>query len=100
MSGRVVRTRDVTMPQSFGHCCRETAHCDTAELFAVPELQTAEAGIAQAVRLLDDRTEHGGEVARRAIDDLQYLGGRGLLLQGLARLGRQPRILDCDNGLV
>src|SRR6516225_2752559 len=99
MSGRMVRTRDVTMLQSFGHCCRETAHCYTAELFAVPELQTAVAGIAQAVRLLDDRTEHGGEVARRAIDDLQYLCGRGLLLQCLARLGDEPRILHRDHRL-
>ena len=33
------------------------------------------------------------------IDDLQYLCGRGLLLQCLARLGHQPRVLHRDNGL-
>ena len=31
--------------------------------------------------------------AGRRVDDLQYLGGRGLLLQSLARLGQEPRIL-------
>ena len=33
------------------------------------------------------------------IDDLQDLGGGGLLLQCLARLGDEPRILDCDDRL-
>src|SRR5207244_691989 len=37
-----------------------------------------------------------GEVAGRRIDDLQYPGGRGLLLQRLARLGQQPRVLHRD----
>ena len=31
--------------------------------------------------------------------DLQYLGGRGLLLQGLARLGQEPRVLHRDHRL-
>ena len=41
-----------------------------------------------------------GRGARRRIDDLQDLGGRGLLLQCLAGLGDQPRILDRDHRLV
>jgi hypothetical protein len=48
---------------------------------------------------LDHRVEDRGEVAGRRIDDLQYLGGRGLLFQGLARLGQQPRILHRDDCL-
>ena len=51
------------------------------------------------MRLLQHRVEHRREVAGRAIDDLQYLGGRGLLLQRLARLGDQPRILHRDHRL-
>src|SRR6516164_9679476 len=35
----------------------------------------------------------------RAVDDSQHLGGRGLLLQGLARLGQQPHILHCNHCL-
>ena len=48
----------------------------------------------------------GCKLARRAGDDLQHLGGRGLLLQrfgeivgALAQLVEQPRVLDGDDGL-
>ena len=51
-------------------------------------------------RLFQDRVEYRGEVAGRGIDDLQDFGGCGLLLQCLARLGDQPRILDRDHRLV
>jgi hypothetical protein len=37
------------------------------------------------VCLFQDRIEHGDEVAGRGIDDLQYLGGCGLLLQRLRK---------------
>ena len=38
-------------------------------------------------RLLEDRVEYRREVAGRGIDDLQHLGGRGLLLERLVTLG-------------
>ena len=34
---------------------------------------------AKVMRLLENRLEYRREVARRRIDDLQHLGGRGLL---------------------
>src|SRR3954462_9329421 len=49
--------------------------------------------------LLQHRVEHRREIAGPRIDDLQHLGGRGLLLQRLARLGQQPRILHRDDRL-
>ena len=48
---------------------------------------------------LQYRVEYRQEVAGRGIDDLQYLGGCGLLLQGLARLGDEPRVLHRDHRL-
>ena len=54
---------------------------------------------AQPDRLFKDDIEYRGEVTRRGIDDLQYLGGRGLLLQRLARLSDQPRVLHRDDCL-
>ena len=40
---------------------------------------------ANTQRLFQDRFEHRSEAARRGVDDLQYLGGRGLpLLRFLA----------------
>ncbi len=62
--------------------------------------QHAESGLTQPHRRFEHRVEHRREVAGRGVDDLQHLGGRGLLLQGLARLGQQPRVLDRDNRLV
>ena len=48
---------------------------------------------------LQDRVEYRGKVAGRAVDDAEHLCGRGLLLQCLARLGQQPRILNRDDRL-
>jgi hypothetical protein len=39
------------------------------------------------------------EIAGRGIDDLQHLGGRSLLLQSLARLGQESRVLHRDDRL-
>ena len=39
------------------------------------------------------------EIARRGIDDLQHLGGRGLLFQGFSRFIDESRVLNCDYGL-
>jgi hypothetical protein len=52
-----------------------------------------------ALRFVEYCVKHRREVARRGINDLQYLGGRGLLLQGLARLGQEPRVLHRDDRL-
>jgi hypothetical protein len=51
-----------------------------AEIFAVIGDQCAMLDAAKGVRLLKNSVEHRGEVAGRGIDDLQHLGGRGLLL--------------------
>src|SRR5215472_5891554 len=53
----------------------------------------------EGMRLLQNRVEYRREIAGRGIDDLQHLGGRGLLLQRLARLGDEPRILCGDDRL-
>ena len=57
-------------------------------------------GLAQPHRLFQHRVEHRREIAGRGVDDLQHLGGRGLLLQRLALFGDQPRVLDRDHRLI
>jgi len=59
------------------------------------------------MRLFQDHVEHRGEIAGRGIDDTQHLGGRGLLLQGLAQvavesfqLAEEAHVLKGDGGLV
>ena len=43
--------------------------------------------------------EHCLKIERRAADDLEHVGGGGLLLQRFAQLAEQPRVLDGDDGL-
>jgi hypothetical protein len=50
--------------------------------------QHAESCLAQPHRLFEHRVEHPGEVAGRAVDDLQDFGNGGLLRQRLVARGR------------
>src|SRR5262249_37294100 len=43
--------------------------------------------------------EYRPEVECRPTDDLEHVGSGGLLLEGLAQLVQQPRVLDGDNRL-
>ena len=67
--------------------------------FAVISPQHANIDLTQSQGLVEHRVEHRREVARRGVDDLQYLGSCGLLLKGLTRLGQEPRILHRDHCL-
>src|SRR5215469_1609157 len=65
--------------------------CRTVETLPIVSPQISVNSTAQPEGLLQYRVEHRREVAGRVVDNLQYLGGRGLLPQGLARLGQEPR---------
>ena len=54
---------------------------------------------ASASNFFEHRVEDRSKIAGRGIDDLQYLGSRGLLLQCLPRLGEEPSILHCNDRL-
>ena len=43
--------------------------------------------------------QHGLQIEGRAADDLEHVGGGGLLLQRLPQFVEQPRVLDGDDGL-
>ncbi len=55
-------------------------------MFAIVSPQHAVAGFAQPQHLFQHCVEYRREVARRGIDDLQHLGGRGLLIEGFLKL--------------
>src|SRR5262249_29562197 len=61
--------------------------------------QNPERGLAKTNGLLQHRVEHRRQVAGRGVNDAKNLGCGGLLLQRLARLCDQPRILHCDDRL-
>ena len=51
-------------------------------------------------RRFDKRLQHRLQIESRAADDLEHVGGGGLLLQRFAQLVEQPRVLDGDHGLI
>src|SRR5499433_1907392 len=60
---------------------------------------TPHIGLAQFCRRLDQGIEHSLQIEGRAADDLEHVGGGGLLLQRLAQLVEQSRVLDGDHRL-
>src|SRR6516165_9515535 len=56
--------------------------------------------LAQPRRRLDQRLENRLQIEGRAADDLEHVGGGRLLLQRLAQLVEQARVLDGDDGLI
>src|SRR5204863_441089 len=85
--------------QNIGQCFGHIPQCHSMQSFAIKAVHLPEGGFAQPCRLVENRFEYRCEIAGRAVDDLQYLGGRGLLLQRLARLGQEPRVLHRDDRL-
>ena len=47
----------------------------------------------------DESLQHRLQIEGRPADDLEHVGGGGLLLQGFAQFVEQPRVLDGDDGL-
>src|SRR5262249_8038950 len=95
---RIFRRRE-PLPHPVGKLLRSGVYCHDAELFALIEAQTAVNGTTEDTRLFKYRLVDRSEFAGRGIDDLQHLRRRGLLLQSLARLGQEPRILHRNDRL-
>src|SRR5215472_15881652 len=90
--GRVSRPK-------LGKGGRHAAHSYTMKALPVEYIEDAKGAAAQSQSLLQHRVEHWLEITGRCIDNLQDIGGRGLLLQCLTRLGHKQRILHYDHGL-
>ena len=56
--------------------------------------------LAKSSRRLKQRVEHRLQIESRAANDLEHVGGRGLLLERFAQFAQQPRILNGDDGLI
>src|SRR5262249_11985516 len=54
--------------------------------FALRSTYGGRVRLAQPRRRLDECVEHSLQIEGRAADDLEYVGGRGLLLQRLAEI--------------
>ena len=83
----------------FGICGRRVVQCNGPKRISFAEPKRAEFGLTNASCVLQHGIEHRLQLAGRARDHLQDLGGRSLLLQRFAQLVEQPRVLDGDDGL-
>ena len=83
----------------FGICGWNATHGGCAEELAVIDVEMAERSLAETHSLFENCVKNRAKVAGRGIDDLQHLGGRGLLLQRLARLGDEARVFHRDDRL-
>src|SRR5437870_8164483 len=86
-------------PSQLGKGGRSSPDDSSTDPLTLGNYEFAECRLAQAHRLLEHCVEHRREITGRAVDDPQQLGSRRLLLQGVARLGDEPRVLDCDDRL-
>ena len=74
---------------------------------AVPAVDAAKHGVADAYRFLQHGFKDRLKIAGRAADNLQHLGCSRLLLQRLGEFARalllrlkEPRVLDGDHSLI
>ena len=77
---RTVHARAVAQVagESRGHATKR----HRPKLPPVIRIKLAERRLTQPHRLFEHRVEHCSEIAGRAVDDLQHIGGRGLLFRG------------------
>ena len=85
----------------------KSVHGTQVKRLALAAEQESGFGFAQARRRLHERVEHRLQIKSRAADDLEHIGGCGLLLQRFLQLARpllhfleQPRVLDRDHCLI
>src|SRR6185312_7358235 len=78
---------------------RETAGCGDRVYVTLASPDKPCVCLADLGRRLDKRVEDRLQVKRRSADNFQDVGGRRLLLQRLAQLVEQPRVLDGDDGM-
>ena len=78
--------------------CR-SIHRDGPKPPALAKPHDPELCLADARGVLQHGLEHRLQLARRTADDVENLGGRGLLLQRLAQLVEEPGVLDGDDRL-
>src|SRR5262245_3622344 len=81
--------------------------CDPTKGIAFTKIQSAKPCLANLGGVLKDRGENRVEVARRGTNNLEHVGGSGLLLQRFRKIPRarlhlieQSHVLDRDDCLV
>src|SRR5207253_1118313 len=87
-------------PHGFDEIIRDASECNRTELKSIPCYQHSKGCFAESESVFEHRIKNWREVAGGGVDDLENLGSRGLLLQGLTGLANEARVLDGDDGLI
>src|SRR5213078_2406478 len=87
-------------PKEFRISRRCAEHRCRAHVLAVISPQDSKTRLTKLNRFFEHRIENGGQITRRRVDNLENLGGRGLLVQCLAGLADEARVLDGDDSLM
>jgi hypothetical protein len=74
--------------------------CDVPKRAVLQQKQVPELRFANPHGVCQQSIENRLKLTGRTADNLQNVGGGGLLLERFAQLVKQPRILDGDYGLV
>ena len=73
--------------------------CERKKPRSLGRANVSDVRLAKPDRRFDQRFEHRLQIEGRAADDLEHVGGGGLLLQRFAQLVEQAGVLDGDDGL-
>src|SRR3974390_2033216 len=84
----------------LGKCWRHSDHCSRAHGTILITKQDTKAGFADAHCIFQHGLEHGLELAGRTADDLEHVGGGGLLLKRLLCLIEQAHVFNRDYRLL
>ena len=85
-------------PEPFG-IVGHAVHRHRSKVVSLSQEQIADLGFANARRVFQHRLEYRLKIAGRGTDNLEHVGGGGLLLEGIAQFSEQPGVLDGDHGL-
>ena len=97
--GRPASRRQCEVRSVFHQVGGEAVARNPAKDRAFGTSDTCHFGFAEPRNGFGQRIEHGLQIEGRAADDLEHVGGGGLLLQRFAQLVEQPGVLDGDDGL-
>jgi hypothetical protein len=84
---------DLKLEMLRAHLGRMAEAGDPAEKFTFALEQPGMISVAKPGRGLDQRVEHGLQIEGRAADDLEYVGGRCLLLTRFLQFACEPNDL-------
>src|SRR5262249_52111496 len=90
---------DWIVPHILDKHRRVTVTSDLPVGFVLLARNGSQVRLAQPCRRFDQRIEHGLQIEGRAADDLEHVGGSGLLLQRLPQFVEQASVLDGDDRL-